>query len=209
MFYACWTVKGGSGTTVFATGLALTLAGKFKHATIVDLAGDVPAVLGIAEPSGRGVRDWLAGTDRTVDDLARLTIDATSSLKVIPAGTARTFDADALHDLVSALDGNVVVDLGVLQPTEELQAKIRTDWLVVRPCYLALRRASRLAVRPRGVVVVREDGRSLTKRDVSSVVGAPVIGEVSICGTVARSTDAGLLATRLPKRFAEEIEALL
>lgn len=209
MLYGCWTVKGGSGTTVFAAGLALTLANKFKQATIVDLAGDVPAVLGMAEPTSRGVRDWLSTVSRDNDELAGLAINATATLRVIPAGAARVFDADALHDLVNAIDGNVVMDFGTLQPTDALQTAIHTDWLVVRPCYLALRRAARLSVRPRGVVVIREQCRSLTKRDVSSVIGAPVVGEVTVCDTVARSTDAGLLATRLPKRFGEELESLL
>src|SRR5215831_8592656 len=43
---ACWSVKGGVGTTVIAAALALLMAGKSPAgAVIVDLAGDVPAVL--------------------------------------------------------------------------------------------------------------------------------------------------------------------
>ena len=35
--YACWTVKGGSGTTVFASALALMLAERNGKATIIEL----------------------------------------------------------------------------------------------------------------------------------------------------------------------------
>jgi CO dehydrogenase nickel-insertion accessory protein CooC1 len=51
----CWSVKGGSGTTVVASTLALVHAAQSSRgALIVDLAGDVPAVLGLAEPTGIG-----------------------------------------------------------------------------------------------------------------------------------------------------------
>ena len=61
MLIACWSAKGGSGTTVVSVALGLLLArGAPGGALIVDLAGDVPAALGMAEPSGAGVTDWLA-----------------------------------------------------------------------------------------------------------------------------------------------------
>jgi len=90
-----------------------------------------------------------------------------------------------------------------------LRPLIRADWLVLRPCYLALRRAARLPRRPQGVVVIREAGRALTSRDIQSVVGAPIIGEITVSDSVARSVDAGLLATRLPRQLSDEIGALL
>lgn len=207
--YACWTVKGGSGGTVFASSFALALAKRHGKACIVDFGGDVPSVLGMAEPTSRGVRDWLALPQRDLHEYAGLHVQATAELSVVPAGTAVSFDEDALGDLVSAAAPNTVLDFGTLQPPESIRDSVRADWLVIRPCYLALRRAARLRVRPQGVVVVREDGRSLTSRDIQSVVGAPVIGEISVSDGVARSVDAGLLATRLPKQLAEELEVLL
>ena len=60
----CWSVKGGSGTTVVASTLALMRAAESQRgALLVDLAGDVPAVLGLAEPSGPGISDWFAHCD--------------------------------------------------------------------------------------------------------------------------------------------------
>ncbi|MEY4401931.1 MAG: hypothetical protein RL072_1796 [Actinomycetota bacterium] len=207
--YACWTVKGGSGCTVFASAFALALAKQQGKACVVDFGGDVPSVLGMAEPAGRGIRDWLAIPHRTPHTYLDLMLRATSELSVIPAGTASSFGEDAFRELVEAADSNTVLDFGTLQPPESICDALRSDWLIIRPCYLALRRAARLLRKPRGVVVVREAGRSLTSRDIESVVGAPVIAQISVSEGVARSVDAGLLATRLPKQLATELEALL
>ena len=53
----CWSVKGGSGTTVVAATLALSCP---TDSLLVDLDGELPAVLGLPEPAGQGVADWLA-----------------------------------------------------------------------------------------------------------------------------------------------------
>jgi uncharacterized protein YidB (DUF937 family) len=56
---------------------------------------------------------------------------------------------------------------------------------------------------------MNEPSRALTTRDVQSVVGSPVVAEITVADGVARSVDAGLLATRLPKQLAEELRVLL
>ena len=206
----CWSVKGGSGTTVFASALAVTLAERQNATTIIDLCGDVPAVLGIAEPPGRGVRDWLASHDRDETHLDTLAVTAAANLRLIPAGMQHSFDAAALEDLMHACRGrSVVVDFGMLQPPESLRKLAAAEYLVSRPCYLSLRRAARLADRPRAVVLLNEPGRALTRRDVQSVVGAPVIAEIAVTDGIARCVDAGLLATRLPKTLADDLAPLV
>ena len=77
--------------------------------------------------------------------------------------------------------------------------------LVVRPCFLALRRAVRAPIRPTGVVLVAEEGRALTTSDVEDVLGAPVQAAVSVTAQVARAVDAGLLASRLPRTLEREL----
>ena len=52
-----WAAKGGSGTTVVTASLALSCP---TDSLLVDLAGDLPAALGIAAPTGQGIGDWLA-----------------------------------------------------------------------------------------------------------------------------------------------------
>ena len=71
MVTVCWSPKGGSGTTVVAASLALVLAQREGGALLVDLAGDVPAALGMPEPSGQGAVDWLAAPDRLLVTIRR------------------------------------------------------------------------------------------------------------------------------------------
>ena len=52
----CWAAKGGSGTTVVAATIALACP---TDSLLVDLDGELPAVLGLPEPAGQGVADWL------------------------------------------------------------------------------------------------------------------------------------------------------
>jgi len=45
---ACWSTKGGAGTTVVTAALGLVLARRHPAgALLVDLAGDLPAALGL------------------------------------------------------------------------------------------------------------------------------------------------------------------
>ncbi|MBA2624197.1 MAG: hypothetical protein H0U89_01090, partial [Acidimicrobiia bacterium] len=74
MLIACWSVKGGSGTTVVAAALAVVLGREAPGGSLLaDLAGDVPAVLGMVDPPGPGLDDWLrAGDGVPADALGRL-----------------------------------------------------------------------------------------------------------------------------------------
>jgi hypothetical protein len=211
LLIACWSPKGGSGTTVVATTLGLLLAEDLPDGALVaDLEGDVPIVLGMPDPPfDRGVRQWLAASpDVGVDALRRLVGPADApGLSVLPAGIAgaagpaRDGRADDLVGALSALGPPVVCDCGTLRDDAELSvaAAATLSLCVVRPCYVALRRALRAPVRPSGIVLVTEPGRSLGRRDVEDVIGAPVRAEIELDPRVARAVDAGLLATRLPR----------
>lgn len=208
MLIACWSPKGGSGTTVVATTLGLLLAEELRGGAVVaDLEGDVPIVLGMPDPpSDRGLRQWLAASaDVGVDALRRLVVPAgVPGLSVLPAGVRVVAGGGRADDLVTALSGlgpPVVCDCGTLRDDAELSvaAGATLSLCVVRPCYVALRRALRAPVRPSGVVLVTEPGRSLGRRDVENVLGAPVRAEIELDPLVARAVDAGLLATRLPR----------
>ncbi len=122
MFVACWSAKGGSGTTVVAAALAVVLSrSDDRGALVVDLAGDLPAVLGLSEPAGPGLSDWFAaGSSVPPDGLARLELAVTDELGVLPCGTGSIDSADRVPALVDALGGerrSVVVDCGTLGPT--------------------------------------------------------------------------------------------
>lgn len=204
MLVACWSVKGGSGTTVVAAALGLVLASAAPcGASLVDLGGDLPAALGLPDPPGPGVAEWLAAdTGVAADALSRLELDVSSRLRLLPRGHA-PLTAGGGERLAAALLGerHVVVDCGPPGCGAGLAVAAASglSLLVLRPCYLALRRALAAPVRPSGVILVNEPGRTLGRHDVEAVLGVPVRAEVAWDEAVARRVDAGLLAGSLPR----------
>lgn len=204
MLVACWSVKGGSGTTVVSAALGLLLARSSPSgAVLLDLGGDLPAALGIPEPSGPGLAEWLgAGQDVPAEAVEHLEVEAGPGLRLIPRGR-KPMGPDGGERVAAAFGGErpVVVDCGRSDDPVGITvaASASLSLLVLRPCYLALRRALAAPLRPSGVVLVREDGRSLGRRDVEEVLGVPVRAEVAWDPGVARSVDAGLLASRMPR----------
>lgn len=208
--FICWSAKGGSGTTVVASSLALVLS-RSEPTLLVDLGGDVPAALGVADPSGPGVRDWLASTVADADALHRLAVPVAPGLHLVPRGIAHAVDPTrwaALADALRRDEPTVVLDLGTETPAPALVSAAEQVLLVVRPCYLALRRVVERAVVPTGVVVVNEPGRALNAGDVARSVGAPVVAEIPYDPAVARAIDAGLLAARMPRSLAGPLEGV-
>lgn len=206
MLIACWSAKGGSGTTVVSVALAGMLARPSSTgALLADLGGDVPAVLGMAEPTGPGLGEWLAsGAEVPADALTRLEVPGPGDLRLLPAGggaPAVPGRAEVLAAVLAADPRPVVADCGSgpIGPGLAVAAGASTSLLVLRPCYLSLRRALLAPMRPSGVILVSEPGRSLGRSDVEDVLGVPVRAVVGIDPAVARAVDAGLLATRLPR----------
>ena len=209
----CWSVKGGSGTTVISSALAIMLSSSSPTgARIVDLAGDLPATLGMAEPSGVGVSDWLMSPDDVgAEALDNLLISANSNLALLPSGTTRIDSAarfELLADTLASWQQPVVVDAGSGATRSPLITFAKTSYLVIRPCYLALRRAASLDFAPTGIILVTEDGRALGRHDVEAVIGAPVVAEVAYETSISRAVDAGLLAGRLPTTLGQRLAAL-
>ena len=241
MLIACWSPKGGSGTTVIACGLAAVLArsgpsagglhpargaARAVHpargaarALLVDLSGDATAVLGVPEPEGPGLAEWLAaGADVGAGALARLEVEATAGLGLLawkppaaPGWQPAMGRADALVDALAAERRAVVVDCGagVAGAGLAVAAGAQESLLVLRPCYLGLRRALAAPVRPSGVILVVEAGRALGRRDVEDVLGVPVRAEVAVEEAVARAVDAGLLARRVPRPLERALRPIV
>jgi hypothetical protein len=224
MLIACWSAKGGAGTTVVAASLGLILSqSRSEGAVIADLAGDIPAVLGRAEPDGPGLTEWLAaGDDVPPDGLARIEEVVTPGLWLLPRGRAPLGSSDRAEVLAAILASDprhVVVDCGRLDSSsgastdgdpgrevvQVMAASAGQSLLVTRSCYLALRRFLTLPVRPSGVVLLKEPGRSLTSYDVEDVVGSPVVAEVTVDPAVARAVDSGLLSQRVPRGLARAL----
>lgn len=206
MLTVCYAAKGGQGCTT----IAATLGVLSTPATIVDLAGDIPAVLGLPEPSGPGITNLLAA-DRalTEDDLDSCALPAADALRVVPRGDGHVDDTSArwrhLASLLADNDHTFYVDAGVGSPITKHAA---SRLLVIRHCYLALRRARLSATRPTGVISLREPGRSLDNTDIERIVGVPVRATVEVAPEVARAIDAGLLAFRLPSPLERALRDL-
>ena len=220
MLITCWSVKGGTGVSTVSAALAGMLAQRHGQATLVDLGGDQPAILGLAEPAGPGVLDWCtSAADATA--LARLSIEVAVDLDLVPAGRGSTEVTPArgeeLVDACRELPGAVVVDagtpidggdIGAAEPTAAGGSDTRhpaehlreagTSMLVITSCYVALRRATRSAVSADGVVLLAEPGRALDRRDVEDVLGLPVVGVVESDPAVRRAVDSGWLIRRVP-----------
>ena len=208
-----WAVKGGSGTTVVSSLLALESS---RPSLIIDLDGDVPAVLGMPEPDRPGAVDWLL-TDGPTSQLVDLVVDVDDETALLPHGTRPlpatvvqverwTFLVDWAQTWERRHDGTVVIDAGTRDIDPALAAAVDVRWMVTRACYLSLRRASALAARPSGVILVAEVGRSLRRRDVQRSLAAPIVAVVDIDPAVARCVDSGLLTSRAPRGLRRTLQ---
>lgn len=208
--FLCWSAKGGSGITVVAAALALVLAQRHP-ALLIDLGGDSPAALGIAEPRGPGLGEWFASPTADVAALSRLAISATEALQLVPLGSTALPQPDdprwaRLATAVTEMDVTVVIDAGRGVPAPALHGAATHSLLITRPCYLALRRAVASGLQPTGVVLIDEPGRALTARDVERSLNVSVVAELQYDPAVARAVDAGLLASRLPRSLSHSLK---
>ena len=211
MLVCFWSPKGGSGTSVVtaASGLLVARAGP---ARIADLTGDQQAVLGLGAEPELGLHDWLrAGPQAPTDALNRVAIDVGRNLSLLAAGTPGLEGVlpEAGAALAVALDTDpraTVCDAGRLDhPALVALAEVAdVNLVVVRGCYLALRRGvrHRALELASGAVLIDEHGRSLGARDVEDVLGVPVMATIEARSSTARAVDAGVLPTRMPESLA-------
>jgi len=217
VLYPLWTAKPGSGCSTTALLFAAHLARLHGDALLVDLAGDLSVVAG-TDPAAAGVTDWLA-SDAEVAALAALESTLSPRLALLPRGGADAW-ADARGvDLVAAWVASVrpvVVDVSTLDPGDRspLQrlraAFVASDpsVLVTRPCYVALRRALALPVRPTGVVLLREPGRRFDRHVVAATLGVPVVALIDQHPAVARAVDDGRIVRRPPRVATRQVAAI-
>ncbi len=218
---AFWSPKGGSGTSVVAAACALHAARALGSCRLVDLCGDQPAILGLGADPETGVADWLAaGPTAPTDALDRLGVEVVPGLSLLARGrSTRVLEPAASAESGAALvvalrDGPLtILDVGVPDTPVARAALEVTDGsiMVMRECYVALRRAVRnpLTARAFGIVVVAEPGRSLGPSDLAQVLGRPVVARIPIRDAVARAVDAGTLPTRLPEPLSKGAAAIL
>ncbi len=206
MISVLYAAKGGSGTTVLTASIGATAE---RPTLLVDLAGDVPGALGLAEPDTPGVLDWLR-SDAPAVRLHDLEIDGAQGLSVLHRGAPGAAPGPRWDALAAALalDGrDIVIDAGTGDPPTALVAAADRTLLVCRACYLGLRAAARARTRPTGIVLVEEPGRSLGVGAVEAAIGAPVVASVLLDPAIARAVDSGLLAGRVPRGLRRVLRA--
>lgn len=179
--------------------------------TIVDFCGDQPEIFGVGGDRSHmpGVHDWLSADDSvSVDALSNLEIEVHPGLRLLPAGSVRSsaVSAERCAALVGALgeDRLIVADVGVLGADPMALRPLvcaagDQTTMVLRACYLALRRAAACPVMVDHVVEIVEGGRSLCTIDVEAVLGQPVTSRLVVDPRIARAVDAGLLTKRVPR----------
>ncbi len=138
--------------------------------------------------SGQPVR--LTATDAVgVEDLAAiLGIPTPAPGQVVEAAPGLTL-ADHRDT-----EGTNVVDAG----TDCFTDHSGRVFLAIRNDYLSLRRALAAQFRATGLILVSEPTRALGRRDAEDILAIPVVAELNVDPSIARATDAGLLARVRP-----------
>ena len=221
MLLTLWSPKGGTGTSVLAAACSV-LAARSGPVCLVDLDGDQPAVLGLSADPTAGLDDWLGvGPEAPTDALDRLAVDVVANLILIPRGAsgsvlAPVASAEAGAALGAALSdraGHTIADVGTAT-TPAARALLEVSdvaIMVVRGCYLTLRRAVAAPglAATAGIVLVDEPGRSLGSSDVADVLGRPVVARVPLRSAVARAVDAGVFVSRFPDALVRPAREVL
>jgi len=204
MITLCWAAKGGSGTTVITAAIAIATT---EPTLLVDLDGDQPTVLGLPDPDGPGVHDWLR-SDAEPARLTGLEMPVDRRISLLPAGRIATVDPDRWSALAGWLRNEqrrVIIDAGSQAPPLAVFEVADQALLVTRQCYLALRAAVRQTLRPTGVVLIEEAGRSLRGGDIEASLGVPIVASSLVDPAIARAVDAGLLVSRLPRALRHQM----
>lgn len=214
MLLVCWSPKGGSGTSVVATGLAIAAARmhadhRARGTILCDFDGDIPGIMGLPVPT-IGLTEWMAHPAEF--DLEEAVIDHPSGIRVLPRGSS------TLPESVSAAwvrvagelsrrssDGwTVIVDCAGRR-VAPIESHATRSFVVVRPCYLALRRALAGGDPLDHAIVVTEPDRVLTTHDVESVLGIRVAASIPVTADIARRIDAGVIVDRPPRKLIDNL----
>lgn len=196
MFVAVWSPKGGCGASVVAAAIASVLA-RSDPVRILDCAGDQPAYFGLPDVERRG---------NDADPFVPVSVAPGIELVCVrPSDYVREFGLEDAESLV--VDLGAGIDAGA----DELCDRADTVLMVVRGCYVALRRAVQhpLLRVTDGVVLVDEPGRALSASDVADVLALPVVATIPAHESIARAADAGVLAYRCPELLTRPLRRAL
>lgn len=218
MFWSFCAPKSGLGTSVVTAAVALESARRART-VVIDFGGDLAHIFGVDADAKPGVHDWLAASDDVgAESLEHLTLDVAENLALMPMGGTRPSSIAperAVH-LVEAMNsfGEIAIaDTGAFTEMTDPRALIcasgdRTT-CVLRACYLAMRRFSKLPVVVDDVAEIQEPGRALSTLDIEAVVDMPVAARIPLAPSISRAVDAGLLSSRMPRSLRRNVRLLI
>ena len=168
-------IRGGHGASTVAAATALILGAAHAHVALDASEPDsMAAMLGCSTPGSRPT--ILTGT---VEIAAPATWTRSEGPRVVVTDLGRHGSPGG-----GSVKAVAALRVGVLRG----------------PCYLALRTlVAADTVDWAGLVLCAEAGRALDRRDVEDIAGLAVLATVDVTPAVARTLDAGLAVSRLPK----------
>ena len=206
---ALYATKGGQGVTTTTAALALLTAQTGHRTLLIDTGHDLPAALGLecGNTNQPGLADYLEPASRTT--VADITTPVAENLDIISRGATPIVFSTHTYGLLTSGLGHY--DHVIIDTTDNAYAwTLHVDHrvLTTRPCYLALRRST-ITPRPTHVVLINEPGRALNAQDIEAVTGVPVTATIPYETGIARTIDAGLLTTRLPRALTRALRPLV
>lgn len=176
-----FAVKGGQGTTVTAAALAVISARHRRTALVTHQFGDARGALGVLDNED--------GIVAISEGLTLYSEQAAEEMSILDRAADGVLDV--IHDATGPADTG-------------------RNLLVIRPCFMALQRALNADLNSvDGIVLVEEDGRALTEREIEDVLGVTDIVRVPVEPAIARAVDAGLLTARVPKLLERHLARLV
>ena len=228
MIHAFWSLKGGVGATTTATATAVLRARAGHKVLLVDTQGDLPHAVGLADAEPKGMAEWLSSSSSA--SLSQFEYPAASDLHLLPLGFSPLEpDPAKLAQLVEQLaqdPRDVIVDCGCLwrhelfnsdfpaEPSGQfklahsLLAGAQSSLLVVRSCFLGLRRLDYSPWQPSAAILILEAGRALGHKEVATLAKCTVATQLELDVRVGRAVDAGLLASELPSDYGHALANL-
>jgi hypothetical protein len=188
--------KRGQGVTVTTAVIAAIIAKHGRDVHIIDRGADQQWL-------------WTNGTSTTDDGITSLTANITmcctddNDIDVVRATITAAIGRSAIV-LIDDPDNTVWDEdpdgLGLWLDSRRERFGPYLVWWVLRPCFLAFRRASCLS-RPDHLIVIHEPGRSIGTSDICQSLGVDLDNTttIEVDAAVARTVDAGLIASHQPR----------
>jgi hypothetical protein len=128
-------------------------------------------------------------------------------------GLSASIEITDVNELFDVYDGNIQPEFGLYEDVvidwgkqKEPNFSEGVNVLVVKPCYLALRRsvATSTVCKPDTILLYQDhDSRAIRPVDVEAAVGCKIGYIMRHDEAIARTVDAGLLSARTPRQLSE------